>query len=313
MKKLLNICCLIFLSVIAFGQTDGIEFNIRFFDKQIYFTDSAVYIKAEIINNTMAPFRFKVADNKVYNLDFDVRSLTNIRLNHSDIFIRERNKNQAVFYREFSLEPGEAYSFTDDLANYIDFEEAGVYLVQAVFYPELPAGNIDNIILSENTLTLSLRPRAGISEMEARIDDLTGEVLQKVMIPPDLVVDYLVNARQKTQWDKFFLYLDLKAMMMNDSVRAMQYRSYSDDRQRAMLDQYKTALMQEKEENDILLIPTFFEILKTTYTSDEGSVKVLEKFHYIDFTEIKEYTYYLHKVDDIWMIYDYEVLNLGTE
>ena len=206
MKKLLIICCLLFISAIAFSQTDGIEFNIRFFDKQIYFTDSAVYIKAEIINNTMAPFRFKVADNKVYNLDFDVRSLTNIRLNHSDTFIRERNKNQAVFYREISLEPGEAYSFTDDLANYIDFEEAGVYLVQAVFYPELPAGSIDNIILSGNTLTLSLRPQAGISAMEARIDDLTGEVLQKEMMPPDMVVDYILKARQKTQWDKFFLY-----------------------------------------------------------------------------------------------------------
>ena len=291
----------------------GIEFHIRFYNKQIYFTDSPIHIKAEIVNNTLIPYRFKIADNKVFNLDFDVRSLTNIRLNHSDTFIRERNKNQAIYYREVSIEPGESHSFYTDLASFIEFKSAGVYLIQAVFYPELPDGQMNNTLISTNTLTLSIRPKAGMSAIEAQIDDETGEILQRNALAPDKVVDYILGARQKGEWDKFFLYLDVKALLLGDPVKARQYSSYSGERQRMMLEQYKLLLMQERTENEILLVPTTYVVLKTSYTRHEGTVKVLEKFEYIDFTELKEYIYYLHKIDDVWMIYDYEVINIGTE
>ena len=311
MKKPHIVFFLLFVTATLFSQEVDIDFSIRFSDKQIYFTDSQVYIKAEIKNNSANAYRFKVADNKVFNLDFDVRSLKNLRSEHSERFIRERNNNRPAYYKEVSLEPGESYSFTDDLSMYINFQESGVFLVQAIFYPALSSG--DDFIVSKNTLTLSLQPRAGVQEFEALLDDITGEILKKEEFPPDHIVDYFITARQKGQWDKFFLYLDIEKLLLKDPIKARQYRGYSDERQRAMLDQFKSALKQEKTEFDILLVPSYYDILKTSYTAHEGTVKVIEKFVYLDFTEIKEYTYYLHKIDGIWMIYDYEILNQGTE
>ena len=61
------------------------------------------------------------------------------------------------------------------------------------------------------------------------------------------------------------------------------------------------------------MIPLEYRILRTTYTEYEAEVKVLEKFQYSGFIENKEYTYYLHRDNDIWYINDYDVRNLGTE
>jgi hypothetical protein len=40
---------------------------------------------------------------------------------------------------------------------------------------------------------------------------------------------------------------------------------------------------------------------------------VLEKFKYPDYTELKQYTYLLKRSDRYWIIYDYEIKNLGTQ
>jgi hypothetical protein len=72
-------------------------------------------------------------------------------------------------------------------------------------------------------------------------------------------------------------------------------------------------LSSEKIDEDILMIPTEFEILKTTYTPREAVVEVLQKFAQRGFKEVKRYTYYLYRKDDIWVIYNYETRNMGTE
>jgi hypothetical protein len=61
------------------------------------------------------------------------------------------------------------------------------------------------------------------------------------------------------------------------------------------------------------MIPSDYTIERTTYTADEGTVTVLEKFRTASFTEQKRYTYYLRLRDGIWTITDYSVVNLGSE
>ena len=80
-----------------------------------------------------------------------------------------------------------------------------------------------------------------------------------------------------------------------------------------LLEEFKKGLTQQVVDQDIVLIPQEFEIVKTEYTSREGSVRVIEKFRYPTYTEVKEYTYSLQKRDGIWYIVDYTVQNLRTE
>ena len=71
-------------------------------------------------------------------------------------------------------------------------------------------------------------------------------------------------------------------------------------------------LKNKRVDNDILLVPSSFEILKTSYTQNEATVVVDEEFIFPDYTEFKKYTFYLHRYGAVWTIYNYEVRNLGT-
>ena len=80
-----------------------------------------------------------------------------------------------------------------------------------------------------------------------------------------------------------------------------------------MLQSFKADLMQARIDNDIIAIPESFQIEKTTYSPVEGSVSVIEWFKYPNFSEKKRYTYKVRQREGIWQIYDYSVVNLGTE
>ena len=72
-------------------------------------------------------------------------------------------------------------------------------------------------------------------------------------------------------------------------------------------------MKMETADETILLIPDEYTIIKTDYTPEKGKVIAILKFQYPGYKEIKEYTYYLHRKDRIWYVYNYEVRNLGTE
>ena len=80
-----------------------------------------------------------------------------------------------------------------------------------------------------------------------------------------------------------------------------------------MIETFKEELRRTTIDQEISLIPTSFEIQKTTYSASEGTVMVREKFRYADYTEVKQYIYHLKKVDRFWIIGDYEIRNIGTE
>ncbi len=314
MKRVLCAFLLIIACIFSINaQSSGnVEFSIRFFDKAIYFPDSHIYVRAELYNNSSQTYRFKVSPTRVFNLDFEVRTLSNEVLEHPQEFIIERNSDQPVLYREYSLEPGERYAVVEDVTRYISINRPGVFMVRAMYYPELSIGHTDMSLVS-NTLTLSIRPGSSDAGPEVVIDRETGEPLERVSMPPDEVIEYMLRARQMGDWDKFFLYIDLEALYTQDRAREERYRRMSDTERRAALASYRQSLMQETTPDDFILTPTEFEVIKTTYTPTDATVIVVERFAYPDFTEIREYTYYLKRRDTIWFVTNYEIRNMGTE
>jgi len=304
MKRIAVLLLLVLIARESFSaDAEGVDFHIRFYEKRIYYlgdSEHPVSLEAVLTNNSSRPFRFKMAENRMFNFDFEVRTPTNILLDHSQVFTRSRTANQPVLYREISLEPGEKYGVVVSLNEFIEIPKAGLYTVQAVFHPELnlhgPGGE-----LRSNALTLDIRPAIVLEEERARIEAETGKLIQRQTLPPDEVVDYMLGARQKSQWEKFFLYLDLEARRMSEENR------------RVALDRYKEQLRSQTVDVDILVIPASYEIVQTSYTPFEGRVTVIEKFQYRDYTEVKRYTYSLERRDTIWVLTDYEIINLGTE
>jgi hypothetical protein len=145
------------------------------------------------------------------------------------------------------------------------------------------------------------------------MDAATNALLVRERLAPDQVVEYMLTARQRSQWEKFYLYLDIGEMLSRDPVRQRKWIAESEEGRRRMLEQYRQELRNVVADGSIALIPTDFTIERTQYNSAEGSVTVLEKFRNANYTELKRYTYYLRLKDNIWTIVNYSVINLGTE
>lgn len=303
----------------AYQSQPNIELNIRFFDKRIYYVaDSPIFVQVSITNKGPGPYRFKLADERAWSVDFDVRTVANRAVEPAGVLIRRRAAAAQVYFRDIFVESGESFSFVEDLRDYADLRQSGVFVVQARVYPELyhtAALAARDTLLESNRLSLNLRPPAipGPDGIPLAMDVETNALLVREKLPPDEVVAYILTARQKSQWEKFFLYLDLEAMVSRDGSRRRQWLAESEEGRRRMVARYRMELQNAVVDGDIATIPTEFQIERTTYNAEEGTVVALEKFRGGSYTEKKRYTYTLRRKDDIWTIVDYMVVNLGTE
>lgn len=312
-KAVILLVLLTVVPVAAFSQQSEIDVNIRFFNKELYYPDSSIIIKVEITNGSASPYHFELADNRIYNISFDVRTLTNEPLPQSQQLIIERSSNQRVFFRNVTIGPSEQFSFYEDLSDYVDIIRPGAYVVQATFYPEINVPGVSPVGIVSNNLSLSVRPSMREMTLPTSEDAVQMARLQKVSLPPDEVVSYTLRARQRSQWEKFFLYLDVESLLKNDPARRRRFLQLSQEERMEMLNNYKQQLRNEQVDGDIIVIPDEFEVIKTEYTPEEATVQVIERFQYPGYVERKHYTYYLKKRDNVWFIYDYSVRNLGTE
>jgi len=298
---------------------EKVEFNIRFFDRRIYYVQTdPIYVQITITNNSPFPYRFKLADERAFSIDFDVRTMTNRVLSQADTLVRKRNSNIHVFFREITIESGESFSFVEDLRDYVSFNQAGSYRVRAKVYPELYRSTTTPNALESNYLSLSLRPPSiqGPDGIPVEMDVDTGAALVKQRLSPDETVEYMLIARQQSQWEKFFLYIDPEAMLSRDPLQRRRWLAENEESRRRMVDDFRRSLQNstaDGENGAISVIPTTFEIQRTVYNNEEGEVTVLLKFRMPTYTELRRYTYKLEKQNNFWIIVNYSVQNLGTE
>jgi hypothetical protein len=329
-KRILLAALILLVSPLVLYAETLVDFSIRYFDKRIYYAagdrDDPILVQATITNNSPSPYRFKLANERAFSIEFDIRTTANRAVEAADTLVRRLTTSGHIFFREISVESGESFSFVEDLRDYAKLNEAGAFVVRARIYPELIRSELTDYtqaasadpgaVLESNRLALNLRPPLipGPDSTPLAINTDLGTVLSRERLAPDEVIEYLLTARQKGQWEKFFLYLDLEEIITRDPVRRRQWNAESEEGRRRMLDRYREELRQSVIDGDISAIPVEFEIERTSYNALEGTVVVLEKFRTgTNYTERKRYTYYLKRKDDYWAVVDYVVSNLGTE
>ncbi len=292
------------------------EIGFKFYNRTLYYPGDAeanpIYVHITIRNTTTETLRFKLADDRIFSVDFKAVDVKNKQLSQTDNLLRKRTTSQTVYFREIALEPGEEYSFVENLKDYLDIKDASIYYVTAIFYPELYRNKTNSITSKRLTLEVRPSPTAAASSY-VPIESGTASILQREEISPDKVVEQTILARQQSSWDQYFLYMDVESILKNNSTLSRRYNVSSADERAEMIQKFKADLMQSRIENDIVAIPRKFKIESTTYTETKGTVKVLEWFNYRTYTEKKRYTYSVHQRDGIWWIYDYSVENLGTD
>ena len=312
------ISCLAFFGQSASAQSrvQNAAVSIKFYDKTMYYPDAAdsnpVFIHITVRNTGTDTLRFKLADDRMFSIDFNAYTIKNERLSQTETLVRKRTTNQTVYFREIALEAGEEYSFVENLKEYLTVANPSVYYVDLTFYPELYRFRDERI--TSNRLTLEVRPSpSAASSSSIPVEAGTVRILQPEAIPPDQVVERTIVARQKSLWDQYFLYMDIEAMLERTPSQKRRYRAASADERERMIGAYKSDLMQSRIDGDIVAVPERFQIEKTVYSKTEGSVVVTEWFNNRTYYEKKSYTYRLRQREGVWQIYDYTVVNLGTE
>lgn len=308
-----------------FANEAGIDFSIRFFDRRVYHLEQEpILIQITLTNNSPAPYRFKLANERPFSIDFDVRTGGNQMVALADTLIRTRSQSQQVFFREVLIDTGESFSFVENVSEYAAFHQTGSYVVQARLYPELFGQLASSIVpgrtlaaggapLVSNRLTFTLRPQNLLDSegIPVELDVETNAVLSRQRLPPDEVVRYLLTARQRGQWERFFLYMDLETMLSRDQYRRRQWLAESEEGRRRMLVRYRQDLQSAVVDGDISLIPLRFTVERTNYTDQSGTVTTLQYFREGDFIQRKRYEWYLERNEDFWTIVGYSVDHLG--
>ena len=321
-RKLLSIITIfsLFGQIQLFAQNKNdfskASVSIKYHNRAIYYpgnsADNPINVHITIKNEGTETLRFKLADDRMFSLDFNAYTVKNTRLPNTENLIEKRTSNTTVYFREIALEQGEEYSFIENLKDYINIENPSVYYLEMSFYPELYKSKF--LSINSNRLTLEVRPSpSAVSSSYIPVSAQTAEILKPEALAPDKIVEQTIIARQKSLWDQYFLYMDVESMLKRNPNLKKKYITVSAEERERMIDSFKADLMQSRIENDIIAVPEKFQIEKTTYTPTEGSVIVTEWFKYPNYSEKKSYTYKVRQREGIWSIYDYSVVNLGTE
>lgn len=319
MKRFLLVIISIFIlfaqSIVAQENKD-VQVSIKLYNKTLYYPgeslDNPIYVHITVANKSDETLRFKLADDRMFSIDFTAFNSKNKKLPYTEEIIKKRTTDRIVYFREIALETGEEYSFVENLKDYVQITEPAIYYFELDFFPELYKSKNNKI--ESNRLRIDVKPSPSATGVtKVPVSNETISVLKPESISPDKVVEQTIVARQKNLWDQFFLYMDIEKMLTRDQARKRKYTTLSDIERNRMIQDYKLDLMQARIDNAIVAIPESFYIEKTVYTQTEGSVSVIQWFKYDTFKEKKRYVYSVQKRDEIWHIYDYTVENLGTE
>ena len=206
---------LIVAAAILFGawcfaaETDGesksldADVAIRFYDRRVYYPGNdgtePIFVKISITNKGSHPLRFKLANDRMFSIDFSVLNTKNKNLAHTEPWIRKRNTDQQIYFREITIETGETYAFVENVKDYITIESPGAYILSANFYPELKRlSDSSESHISSNRLGLEIKPSPSAAALGAvPIASVSREILQPQPISPDKVISYMLTARQK--------------------------------------------------------------------------------------------------------------------
>lgn len=302
----------------TFDQNDlkDVNVSIKFYDRTMYYPgnpeSNPVKVHITITNNSSKTVRFKLAEDRMFSVDFRAFNIKNTQLEQTSFLKEKRTTNKTVYYREISLEPQEEYSFVENLKEYLDISEPSIYYVEMNFYPELFRSGEASVHSNRLSLEIKPSPTAASSSM-VLVEENSGALLERQEIGPDKVVEQTIIARQKGLWDQFFLYMDLEEILKDNQSLNRRYNNSSAAERNEMINEFRAELMQNRICSDIVAIPARFEIKTTNYDPNEGTVKVEEYFEYDTYTEKKLYTYYVRQRDGIWQIFKYRVTNLSTQ
>ncbi|MFO8042908.1 MAG: hypothetical protein R6U25_06890 [Alkalispirochaeta sp.] len=304
------------IALIGFSlPAQDLDVSARLYDEQVYFPDSQVSVLVTLRNDSPEPISFRLADDRRYNIAFDVRDEANRPLENTPEFIIANQSNQQIFYRTVMLQPGEQMSFVERLTDYIMINESGMYNVRIHFFPQLNSFQ-DAPSTQSNRFSMNVRPgNTPEIRREMRFEAAAEDQLRRQALSPDEVVQYMLEARQESNWERFFLYLNLEKLYRQAPSRDERFIRLSQEEQLNELRSFREDLRSQEggPDSSLVAIPDGYTIVETRYSPTDGQVTARLFFNRDRYRERRQYTYELERRDGFWEIIGYQVSNLPNE
>ena len=295
------------------GLDDSVEVNIQFHDRRIYYVGDPVWVEFQISNLGFVPYLFRTSYDELFTFDLDIATTTNKKQDHSIGYVVDRNRYAPILTDEITLKPHEVYGARINITRWFDLKAPGDYVIRGRFYPNLIT-DPDPTISSANELYLTLYPERDETGKEKRRTDEIQR-LKAESLPPYKVVDFLLNALMKGEFDKYFLYINFDQFISQFDNTKRKYMSAKDFDKPPVIEEFKAYLRGENKIEKIPFaetIPVDYAISRTVIEGKTAEVVVIEKFKYFSLYERKRYTYYLREYGDKWLLERYTVVNIGS-
>ncbi len=291
-------------------NTSATTFNLRFFNQRVYYPGTPVWLQASITNNSAEDFIFSLADEPLMNMSVRVGTLTNQTVTAVDEVAVRSLRVEPSLYRLIKLRPGEQMSFLVELSNFVDIRQAGNYIIEAEFDPDFFNKSVPMVA---DKLRLVVRPSVTGQEFQDMVDLESGELLVRQALSPDQVVSFVLMARQRSQWNRVFLYMNVESFYQRNTNRRRRFLNASDEMRIRLIEQYKDDIRAERIDAEIATAPDEFSILQVIHTPTDATVRTRQVYFRRQFNEVKEFVWTLHNYDGVWIIEDFSVKNLGTQ
>jgi len=294
-------------------NSENIEFSIKFYNQNIYYLGSPIIVEVKVVNRAPDPYLFIASYNKIFTFDFEINTTTHRPVEHSIEYTVQRYQFQPVLNDEITLKQNEVYGARIDISRWFNFEQSGEYFIRGLFYPNLITDRNQKILYSSNELFLDLHPQYPEEVLEkVRIEKV--EKLKAQSLPPYEVVDFMLKALIEKNFEKYFLYINFEKFILQFENARQKYLNATDQKKPEVIEEFKAYLRGENKLEGIPFsdtIPIDYNIEKTVIEKRDATVIVIETFKFGRLLEKKRYTYYFHKYGDIWLLENYEVVNIG--
>ncbi len=297
MKKKIIITT-IFISLFLISAADSLNCIIKFSNEHIYHIGNDININFEIKNNNKENVFLEIADDISYNFDFIIYTEQGDQVNYSKDFLIQKKTKDKIFTKSILLSPNQSFSVMINISNWFNFENAGTYFIQGIFYPSLEK---NNRIQSENILKLELNP-----QVDKESDSQNFLVKRKTNlehykdIPPYTVIEMYLKARQERDWDTYFSFYDFDKIIPQYQKYKNRYRYASEKERLSIIENFKNEQIN-KFYNDLVS----FNIQKTVIEKGKATVYVNEEFKYKNYFERFSSEYYLELQNQVWLIVGY--------
>ncbi|MEJ5285050.1 MAG: hypothetical protein ACP5Q5_08440 [Brevinematia bacterium] len=277
------------------------------FEKTTFRLNSPINIEIKIMNNSQEKKLIKLSPLDYESFYFYLRTSENELLDYKDEY---RLKTKEIVsslddVKEVILFPGESITRVVNLDEIFDFRKTGFYYLKVNYYPE-PENRL-SYYETENYKFL-VRPPLVVEDDLRKVEDSRQKRIDVIKKgPPYEIVEDLIDAKMKKDWDRFLVYFDLERLIYS-------FQNFSSAYENAKTGKHKFEILEDFRRyltthwQDRILS---YKVLEAYIKGENATVDADVEFKVRNLSYVLRYTFKFYKnANNEWKIYDYTVLRV---